>query len=339
MTDDLINDCKTIGTVNQELIARIRTIGDETTQFKNYYVQKRDEVNEQGFFFVEEVIEDLPRSSILENWKKAITLKKPVDLFNDKLNFICTTFEDICRLNEGMLGVVDKFLFLDPKRAKSELEKFKANFEILQQSLGEVEGTFHNVSDFSKLQSYQNELNDINQRIGHLVLNPDVIFGAKFGWETNVTSHTVNKNRATLISGQRGCLLVTRGYSTGIHRYTINVITRTSTCMVGVAPNTVSRSSYNYNSTGFFLNFNDGTLYSGPPYSYSCRTLIGRGINGGSVVIVILNCDKHTLTYSVDGQEFLAYENLPNNKYFLAFDNDTSAGSEIELTKVQHTSS
>jgi len=264
-------------------------------------------------------------------------LKKPIDLFNDKINFNCATFEDICKLNESMLGVVDKFMFLDPKRAQSELEKYKVNFEILRQSLGEVEGTFHNVSEFSKLTSYQNELTDINERVSHLVLNPDVIFGPKFGWETTVTSHTVNKNRVALISGQRGCLLTTRGYTTGVHKFTLNVITRTSTCMIGVAPSTVSRSSYNYSSNGFFMNFNDGTLYSGPPYSYSCRTFIGRGIQGGAVVILTLNCEKKTLHYNVDGTEYLGYENLPmTNKLFLAFDNDTTAGSEVELVKVTH---
>jgi len=37
----------------------------------------------------------------------------------------------------------------------------------------------------------------------------------------------------------------------------------------------------------------------------------------------------------VDGTDYLAYENIPvDKKYFLAFDNDTTAGSEIELTKV-----
>jgi hypothetical protein len=326
----LIAECKTIGTINLELIARINQIGDETTQFKNYYVQKRDEPD-QGLFFVEEVIEELPRSSLLENWKKVITLKKPVDLFNDKLNYNCATFQDICRLNESMLGVIDKFLFLDPKRAQSELAKFKVNFEILQQCLGEVEGSFHNVNEFSKLKSYQGEVEDINQRIKTIFLNPDVIWGPRMAWAGPCSSHTVNKNRALQVQSVCGCVLSTRGYSSGVHKFTIRVITRPSTCMLGVAPNTVSKTAYNYNSNGFFMNLADGSLYSGAPFSYSNRQCLGKGVPAGGMIILTLDCNKHTLTYNFEGRDFLAYENLPNVKLFLAFDNDTSAGSELEI--------
>jgi len=330
MSDDLISECKTIGTVNLEMIARINQIGDETTMFKNYYVQKRDEPD-QGLFFVEEVVEELPRSSLLENWKKVITLKKPVDLFNDKLNYNCSTFQDITKLNESMLGVIDKFLFLDPKRAQSELEKFKVNFEILQQCLGEVEGSFHNVSDFSKLSTYQVEVDDINNRIKQVFLNPDVIWGPKMTWAGPVTSHTINKNRASQISGQYGAVLSTRGYSTGIHKFNIRVHSRTSTCMLGVAPIGVSRTSYNYSSNGFYMNLADGSLYSGAPFSYSNRQCLGRAVTGGTTIVITLDCNKHTLTYTYEGKDYLAYEGLPNVKLFLSFDNDTTAGTEIEI--------
>jgi len=330
MSDDLISECKTIGTVNLEMIARINQVGDETTLVKNYYVQKRDEPD-QGLFFLEEVNEELPRSSILENWKKVITLKKPVDLFNDKLNYNCSTFQDITKLNESMLGVIDKFLFLDPKRAQSELEKFKVNFEILQQCLGEVEASLHNISETSKLKMYQGEVEDINQRIKQVFLNPDVIWGPKFSWQGPVNSHTVNKNRATQVYSQQGCVLSTRGFTTGVHKFTVRVISRPSTCMLGVAPINVSHTAYNYSSNGFFMNLADGTLYSGPPFSYSNRACLGKAVPGGTMIILILDCNKHTLTYNFEGKDFLAYSGLPDVKLYLAFDNDTTAGSELEI--------
>jgi len=334
----LINECKTVGTINLEIIARINQIGDETTQFKNYYIQSQDEPSEKGMFLIEEVIEELPRSSILENWKKGITLKKPIDLFNDKIDFNCSTFKDICRLNESMLGVIDKFIFLDPKRALSELQKYKANFEILQQSLGEVEATFYNVSsEFSKLTTYQNEVKDINERVNHIFLNPDIIFGPRTMWQTPCTSHTINNNRATLIQSQYGCLLSTRGFTSGVHKWTLRLISCTSTCMIGVAPATVSKTGAfnNYSSNGFYMDLNDGTLYSGPPFSYSNRQLVGRGLSSGTILIVTLNFNARTLTYTFDGKDYLAYSDLPtNNKLYLAWDNNTTSGSEIEITSV-----
>lgn len=53
MSDELIGDIKTVALINQELILRINQIGDETTQFTNYYIQARPEPSpEKGFFFL-----------------------------------------------------------------------------------------------------------------------------------------------------------------------------------------------------------------------------------------------------------------------------------------------
>jgi hypothetical protein len=301
---------------------------------KNYYVQTKDEPGVGGFFFVEEKIEELPRSDILQNWKKSIPLKRPVDLFNDKINYNCTSFQDICTINEGMLGVVDKFLFLDPKRAQSELEKIKHNFEVLKESLREVEGIFNTDNDFSKsyLEDYKKEVENLNNSVNHMLLNPNVIFGPQFSWQIPSTSHHVVKNRASLIDYQCGCLLSNKGYSTGVHKFKVSVITRTSTCMIGVAPETVSKNSVNYSSNGFFCNLNGGTLYSGPPMSHGGNSYISGGIAAGAIVTITLNCDLHTLSYMVDGRDCgVAFTGLPSVKLFLAFDNNTTGGSSIEL--------
>jgi len=162
-------------------------------------------------------------------------------------------------------------------------------------------------------------------------LNSDVFFGPKFSWAGPVTSHRIDKNKAAQIQSQLGCVLSNKGYDTGVHKFTIRVHSRTSTCMLGVAPSNVSRTSSNYSSNGFFMNLADGSLYSGPPNYYSNRACLGKGVTGGQIIILILDCNKHTLTYNFDGRDFLAYENLPNVKLFLAFDNDTTAGSELEI--------
>jgi len=155
-------------------------------------------------------------------------------------------------------------------------------------------------------------------------------FCPPISWQSPSTSHTINNNLAALISGKFGCLLSNEGFTTGVHNFSIKVISRISTCMLGVAPSNVSKSSINYNSTGFYMNLADGSLYSGAPYSYQNRQCLGQGVNGGSMIILILDCNKHTLTYNYNGIEFLAYENLPRVQLFLAFDN-TGVGTEAEL--------
>jgi len=101
--------------------------------------------------------------------------------------------------------------------------------------------------------------------------------------------------------------------------------------MLGVAPSNVSKSSFKYNCTGFYMNLGDGSLYSGAPYSYQNRQCLGQGVNGGSMIILILDCNKHTLTYNYNGIDFLAYENLPRVQLFLAFDNDSYDGAKLEI--------
>jgi hypothetical protein len=329
----LIEKIKAIGSVNQEIINRINTQGEERMQTMSYSIHQKESENKM-LFFVEENVEETCGSTIIASWKKDITLKIPIDLFNDKLDYKCSTFEDIVRLNTSMLFVIEKYTFLDPKRAQSELEKFKNNFEVLQTCLGDIDGIFYNISNDSKLNYYRTELEDINQRFNNLLMNHDVIFGNKIdSWMTPCTSHTINKNSATLISGQLGCLLSNKGYNTGVRTWRLRVLSRTSTCMVGVAPPTVSKSGQinNYNTNGYYMDLNTGKLHSGPPFGYSARAC-APSISGGSILTIILDCNAKTLTYNVDGTNYLAYEGLPmNNKLHLAWDNNTTPGSEIEL--------
>lgn len=70
-----------------------------------------------------------------------LRLQQPVDVFNDKIRYECATFRDVIRLNVDMLAVARKFEFFgETKRAMHELQKFKSNFEELQQALGAIEG-------------------------------------------------------------------------------------------------------------------------------------------------------------------------------------------------------
>jgi len=166
-------------------------------------------------------------------------------------------------------------------------------------------------------------------------MNPDVVFGSRTDtWMTPCTSHTIlqDSHRASLIQGQYGCLLSNKGYSRGLHKWKLRIHSRTSTCMIGVAPSTVHKTGAynNYNTNGFYMDLNNGMLYSGPPFSYSGRAGY-KAVNTGSILTIILDCNRHTLTYNVDGQDYLAYENIPDQQLYLAWDNNTTGGSDIEL--------
>jgi len=268
----------------------------------------------------------------LSRWRKRIQLQTPLDLFNDRVDYKCESFDDVKRINDSMSNILEKFSFLDPKRAKTELGKFMHNFELLQTSLVEVEEVMHvNVSPQSRLQYYQSELDEVNARIANVYANGDI--GVMAMWASPSTSHTLTNNNtmAAIISGQSGCVLSSVGISKGIKVWKLRMVSRTSTCMIGVATQNVSKTSTNYSSNGFFCNLDGGTLYSGPPMSYSSRTYMS-GVTSGQTITLTLNCDLHTLHFSIDGRDCgLAYENLPAVKLFLAFDNNTTGGSTAEF--------
>jgi len=339
MDDDLINKIKRISTTNLDIIERIKEKASENVLSRfTYSIKKKDTEHGRHHFTVEEKLLKIKGSVIIKKYKKPLSLKVPIDLFNDRLDYKCESFDDMTRLNNSMVIVIEKYAFLDPYRAQPELTKFFFNFEAIQVGLLDAESTLVNeYTSENKLSYYQRELEDINERLNMIFMQNDVNTRKDQMWTTPCTSHTIVENKATLISGQYGALLSSEGFTSGIHRWDLRVITRTSTCMLGVANATVSKSGSvnNYSSNGFYMNLDDGSLYSGPPTSYSNRACLNRGVPSGSNLSLILNFEDRTLTYVFDGKDYKAYENLPLDKeFFLSWDNNTTAGSEIEILEV-----
>ena len=84
------------------------------------------------------------------------------DTFNDKLDFLCKDFNDIKRLNKEMLKVAMKYKLFDGSKSSLEvLDQFKANFELLQVGLGELEQQLTNKEMTSNIQHQINELNKL----------------------------------------------------------------------------------------------------------------------------------------------------------------------------------
>jgi hypothetical protein len=332
----LMTKIRVICKINQEIIDRIQAQGtEEQISIVSYDVAlKVNKDSDIPEYKVEEISEQCQGIDVVKAWKNRIELRTPIDLFNDKLDYKCDSFDDVVRLNDSMSRVIEKYSFLDSKRAASELHKFKDNFEILQTCLGEIDQVFYSVPQESRLIQYRTEVEEINQRFRLLYSNPDICIRKIDNWSTPCTSHTIVGRTAKLISGQYGCLLSKNGYKFGVHKWHLRMISRTSTCMVGVAPDTVSKTGTvnNYNTNGFYMDLNGGSLYSGPPFSKSGTAGLGKSIASGTFLTITLNCNNRTLTYTYEGQDFVAYTDLPmENKLYLAWDNNTTPGSEIEI--------
>jgi len=314
---------------NEALVDSIRT-KNKGKRF-SYYLGRDGE----GLYTVTEYQTEATYETAMSNWTPDFTLTVPLDCFNDDLDYEVKSFVQLCDLSLAMLKVARKFkLFGGSQDAVDELVKYKWNFEVIQEALQLLEKET-GISEGGSLPEIEQRLEQVNAVIlDFTTFVKKVSFDDPCTWMiTPSTSHKVSEDfrTAETIQSQQGCLLSSVGYSSGVHVWRLKIHQRNSTCMFGVAPDTVSKTSLNYSNNGFFVDLNGGTKYSGAPFSYSC-TGYASTINAGDVLILTLDCDKHTLSYDVNGKDFgAAYTNLPAVKLFLAWDNDTTGGSKIEI--------
>jgi len=147
-------------------------------------------------------------------------------------------------------------------------------------------------------------------------------------WKSSSYSHQISNNNRTALSigGKGGAVQTVTGYSTGIHTWILRVAARPSTCMLGVAPSSVSTTSVNYSTNGYYVDFNGGARY---PAATAYRS---GGMNAGNIVMVTLDCYARTLSYCVDGTDCgVSHSSLPAVELFLTFDNNTTGNSQLEL--------
>ena len=98
------------------------------------------------------------------------------------------------------------------------------------------------------------------------------------------------------------------------HKWKIKIIKSYNKCiMVGVAPIDFDINSSDYSNCGWYFYCYDSTLYSGPPFNYSCK-----GTNLSKVndeIIVIMNMEKRTLKFIINNEDKGdSYKNIPLDK-------------------------
>ena len=122
--------------------------------------------------------------------------------------------------------------------------------------------------------------------------------------------------------------------SKDIHKWKIKILkTNCKAIMVGVATNDFDINSSYYNC-GFFFNFFNLGLYSGPPYNYEGKKTNLR--EAGNEIVVIFNMKKKTLKFIINGEDKGdSYTNIPVEKplfpaILLCYQNDSVEIDEIE---------
>ena len=121
----------------------------------------------------------------------------------------------------------------------------------------------------------------------------------------------INENRKYMISGDKENIITKTGSNEWMgticenelekgkeYKWKIKILkTYNKAIMVGVAPIDFDINSSEYNSCGWYLNFYNSCLYSGPPYNYG-----GNGTNLSKVndeVTIIMNMNKRTLKFII----------------------------------------
>jgi hypothetical protein len=168
----LIDKINAIQTVNTEIIGRIKpTSGDTIEVYNNrlvlvdangppQYQLTSEKMQVKGNNTILSSLSDIVAFEILCAWTTNSKLETIWDVFNDKIDYNVTTFEQVVSLNDKMLEVVRKYqLFGESDKAKTELSKFKTNFEVLQTMLGSIE---------SKLLSPNSDIASINQKVDQI---------------------------------------------------------------------------------------------------------------------------------------------------------------------------
>lgn len=155
-------------------------------------------------------------------------------------------------------------------------------------------------------------------------------------WAYPSTSHKVDTGTfktASLIQGRFGALLSQQGYSQGVHTWKLKVVERLATCMIGIANSKVSKGEpvNNYNSNGYYLNLNSGNKFSGPPFNNFNDPYFGAPISAGATLVIVLDCEAHTLSFYENEMGGVAYSDLPDDEYFLCWDNNTADGTTLTI--------
>jgi len=158
---ELLKKIQAIVTINEEIIQRVKAKQSVVTSCNFTVVQGQFTVE------VKETKESQNAQDLIKLWQAKVELTPVEDIFNDKIEYTCTTIDDVGNLNGQILRVAQKFKrFGGSSEAVEDLIKFKENVEKIQVCLGELEEKLMDVD--SKLGELNQSAEKINKKIARL---------------------------------------------------------------------------------------------------------------------------------------------------------------------------
>ncbi|CAF3121495.1 unnamed protein product [Rotaria socialis] len=180
---------------NNDIIAQLNTNNDMTPQLNtNHYSMAQSNENSRstmnlvtyhithsnGALFVQEQNTHKYYNQFLNDWRGKIDIQEISDVFNDKINYSCTNYQDLQRLNKDMLIAVRKYeLFGGSDSAQRELSKFQENFVKIQAALRQLSelittgGSGHLTSIREQLDKINKQLKLLWNQHGNIVFNQE----------------------------------------------------------------------------------------------------------------------------------------------------------------------
>jgi len=173
--DMLLAKVTALAKVNGEIIQRINSKPNKIT-FEYYLTQNPTTAEEKkGCFNIQEVKVNANAVGIVKKWTQNVQLTVIKDIFNDKTDYTCKSFEDLVRINGTMLEVVQKYeLFGESDKAKLEISKFLSNFEVIQTKLGEIEEELADSN--SQLLQFEEKVKLINDTLVELTKERNIFY-------------------------------------------------------------------------------------------------------------------------------------------------------------------
>jgi hypothetical protein len=163
---DVIKIIEATAKVSDEIINQINEMTGELN-LMTYIITRKN--NEE--YTINENMNTSEVATVVFKWQDAIELIIIEDVFNDKIDYTCNTYEDMIRLNRDMLAVVKKYESFgnEPQRLQV-VNKFYQNFHRIQEALQKLllflrtGGQCHLNDIKQRLNKINNELKDLQNK-------------------------------------------------------------------------------------------------------------------------------------------------------------------------------
>lgn len=165
--DGLYQTIKSIHDANEETITKIDESADVLVNHFKYNAPP--EISEDGSsctFKLEVTPVTDPAKTLVSKWRTELVLINVFDIFNLKIAYEGSTYDDLKRLNKEMFEGVERYNMFyddDSKKGRVELKKFVQNFRIIQKHINDVHSLCEDQSN--KAKEIEAILSDANMKM------------------------------------------------------------------------------------------------------------------------------------------------------------------------------